>query len=288
MMSVLGTSHQPANMAQLVTFMQSARARGIDTAQLQVATCDGQVLYAVLPMLLPGKTMVVLSGFPRGEAQVQAARGLIPRVVEQYTRLDLSMMQALLDPGDQVLFSLYQEAGFHRLAELIYLEAAPRSLTWKLPDATWALSNYQPENHEQFARAISASYQQSHDCPELTGIRDINDVIAGHKAAGEFDPANWFLLTRAGEPAGVLLLAKIPASDALELVYIGLAPAARRQGISGELLKLALATAARLRCGRLTTAVDSRNLPAMRMYLRGGMQRIGSRVAVIRVIHRHG
>ena len=53
-------------------------------------------------------------------------------------------------------------------------------------------------------------------------------------------PQNWLLLRDAGTPAGVLILSKIPASDTMELVYIGLTPAARGHGYAIRLMLLAI------------------------------------------------
>lgn len=284
---VLSTTGRPADTAQMVLFMQSARARGIDVSQVWVALRQGRVQYAILPMLIPGRTMMLISGNLRKE-QVPAAGELLARVVQEYAKLDLSLMQTLVASGDQALIGVYEAGGFSRLTELIYLEASPRTLAWKLPDSSWDMVPYSEQAHGQFTQAILASYQGTLDCPELEGVRKIEDVIAGHRAAGLFDPRSWFMLRQSQRPAGVLLLAKIPGTDALELVYIGLAPFARGQGIGRELMKLALASAVTAKCGRLTTAVDFRNTPAVQMYYHAGMQRIGSRLALMRVIHRPG
>ena len=74
------------------------------------------------------------------------------------------------------------------------------------------------------------SYQQSLDCPLLNGLREIGDVIAGHQASGEFNPRFWFVLSERDMPRGVVLLNRVPRTDTAELVYFGLAPAARGAG----------------------------------------------------------
>jgi len=112
----------------------------------------------------------------------------------------------------------------------------------------------------------------------------MEDVIIGHKGAGDFDPALWFVLTANGQPLGVLLLGLATHADALELVYLGLAPEARRRGLGELLMKLALLSVVRHNRAELTLAVDSRNVPAMRLYFRHGMRRMGSRAAMVRVL----
>lgn len=282
--SLLSLPGEPAHTAQLITFMQSARARGMDLMQMRVATRGAAVSYAVLPSLLPGRTLMLICGSPQSPQQYQDAAVLVRRVTEEYLNQDLSLMQALIDPRDDALAGIFRDCGFSRLAELIYLEAAARKQTWQMPEG-FELHTYSPERHTDFVRAIEASYEQNLDCPGISGARNMDDVMAGHRAAGEFDPANWLVVKRNGEAAAVLLLSKILGGDALELVYIGLAVSARGRGLSDELLKLALTRAQELSCRRLTTAVDAHNTPAMRMYFRAGMQRIGSRLAMVRVIH---
>ena len=109
-------------------------------------------------------------------------------------------------------------------------------------------------------------------------------MIAGHKAAGEFDPRLWHLLCAEGhdEPLGVLLLARSARSDALELVYLGVTPAARGQGLGELMMRQALAVAAASGCGLLSLAVDARNAPALKLYYRSGMSRVCTRVALLR------
>ena len=85
--------------------------------------------------------------------------------------------------------------------------------------------------HAQFVQAIARSYEQTLDCPALSGARDIQDVVEGHKSVGIFDPQLWSVLLRGDEPLGCLLLAEIPARNGIELVYLGLAPAARGRGL---------------------------------------------------------
>src|SRR5206468_2654294 len=142
--------------------------------------------------------------------------------------------------------------------------------------------NYSASTHADFARAILDSYQQSLDCPKLSGLRHIEDIIAGHKATGEFDPTKWFLARdrSSGQGLGVLLLARAPRTDTVELVYLGLAPAARGRGLAKVMMRHALATAAHMGASRFCLAVDAENVPALKLYYAAGMARAGSRVAM--------
>jgi GNAT superfamily N-acetyltransferase len=120
----------------------------------------------------------------------------------------------------------------------------------------------------EFARTILASYQDSLDCPELTGIRPIDDILAAHQAAGRFDPALWELALVDGEPSGCLLLAQHVHTPLVEVVYTGVVPAWRRRGVGGWLLRRAVEQGRAVRARRLSVVVDSRNAPAKRLYQR--------------------
>jgi len=279
---ILSTGGVVADDGHVVSFLQNARARQIDLTPLLVAEQGGRVVWCALPIVFPGRTAIYLCAQVH-TAQVEAARAVVEQLLVEHQGQGLRLAQVLLDPGDNDGHGFFESCGFHRLAELVYLETRSRELPVVLP-AGFSLINYSEKTHALFARAISASYEQTLDCPGLEGVRDIEEVIAGHKAAGVFHEKYWFAVMQRETPVGALLLAPVPPSDALELVYVGLAMGARGRGLSEPLMRLALSTAKAAGCHRLTTAVDAQNTPAMRMYVRHGMQRVGSRVAMMRVL----
>src|SRR5256885_2868076 len=139
---------------------------------------------------------------------------------------------------------------------------------------------YSPATHGDFARTITATYEASLDCPRLNGMRGIEDVIAGHKSAGEFDPKLWFLLRDGSQaPVGAMLLNRSPRTEALEMVYLGLVPGARHRGLGDLMMRHALASANAVGLRKLSLAVDSNNAPALRLYHRHGMSKVCTRVA---------
>lgn len=279
---ILSSAAGPADDGQVITFAQSAKARGIDPTRMLVAAIGEHIVWCALPVVFPGRTAIYLSGNV-GEGQQAAAREVISALLQRHTEQGMRLAQVLLDPAESAARGFYEMCGFTYLAELVYLEAKAKDQEVKTPEA-FELVNYSVALHGEFVRAIQASYRDTLDCPGLNGVRTVEDVIAGHKAAGAFSEKFWFMAREAGEPRGVLLLSPVPPSDAMELVYIGLAPEGRRRGLSDALMRLAFQTAARAGCHRLTTAVDSKNAPALRMYMRHGMHRIGSRVAMMRVL----
>jgi ribosomal protein S18 acetylase RimI-like enzyme len=150
-----------------------------------------------------------------------------------------------------------------------------------------AWTAYSAETHALFGRIILDSYQNSLDCPALNGRRDIDDIIAGHQASGNFDPKLWFLLREGDTPLGVLLLSESLRSDSIELVYLGLTPAARGRKLGELMMRQAYATVSARNQPRLCLAVDSKNTPALKLYYRHGMHRIASKLALLRDLRKN-
>ena len=113
-------------------------------------------------------------------------------------------------------------------------------------------------------------------------MRDIQDVIDGHKSAGVFDPADWFVVVDADVPVGVLLMTRVQNMDGMEIVYVGIKPGSRGRGLGDYLLRLAAGHTSARKCGQIALAVDSRNTPAIGLYQRHGFERSTSRVALMR------
>jgi ribosomal protein S18 acetylase RimI-like enzyme len=215
------------------------------------------------------------------QAQISA---VIEGAFDCHRRQGIHLAQLLIDPAELSLRQAYVQQGFLDLAELIYLQREVRKMHALPPMApSLQFANYSPQTHDLFLRTIARSYVQSLDCPGLSGLREMEDVVAGHKGV-DFDPSLWFLLTDNEQPRGVLLLGTAAHADALELVYLGLTPEARGKGLGDLLMNLALLSVVRQNRSELTLAVDSRNVPAMRLYFRHGLRRIGSRAALIRTL----
>jgi GNAT superfamily N-acetyltransferase len=268
-------------------FIAFAGERGMGFSALHVAERGGRLVSAVLPVISPGRTMLMMLPVGLGKAAEGATGQLIEAVCRYGAERDVHLAQVLVDPQDGASERMLADQGFDRMAELYYLQqhvptaAAELSPCPALPEGMrW--ETYSAQTHGAFGRAILESYRDSLDCPSLNGLREIDDIIAGHQASGVFVPESWFLL-REGETAlGVLLLCESSRSESVELVYLGLSPAARGRGLSELMMRHAAAVVARRGMSRLYLAVDSRNVPALKLYYRHGMQRVSSKVAMLK------
>jgi ribosomal protein S18 acetylase RimI-like enzyme len=290
---ILGAGGRRASEGEINDFVQITRQRNIDLGRIMVAEQEEKILWAILPISTPGRTLLLLAPNSIDAEQAESAARLSESVCAQHA--DCHLAQVLVDPAAATARALYLRLGFIEIAELIYLHAPVRRLKNPpaLPSEYW-FENYSPATHGHFTEGIRQSYRQSLDCPALNGLRDMEDVILGHQAAGsmgglgEFDPGLWRVLLHrsspgsTAKPCGVLLLCRTDHNQGMELVYIGLAPEHRRHGLGTMMVRQALAVAAADHRKRLTLAVDSRNIPALHLYYRHGFAKIASKIALIR------
>jgi ribosomal protein S18 acetylase RimI-like enzyme len=287
---LLGSGGKLADDGMVVDFLQFAVHRRMDVNDLWVADRGGRVVWSAMPVRSPGRTMLLLvpGGLPRGMRDVQddVAGNLIDNVCEHFAARGVLMAQLLIEPFDKAALAVYVAKSFRQMAELQYLQADLRRAipAPALPDG-FDLVPYSAEAHPLFASTIVHSYRDSLDCPGLNGLREIEDVIAGHKASGgaTFDPTWWFILRERGQAVAVLLLAQTAADDTAELVYLGIVPEARGRGIGDLLMRQALhVVSTKYPRGTLALAVDASNAPALKLYHRHGMKRVGSKLALMR------
>jgi ribosomal protein S18 acetylase RimI-like enzyme len=280
--------------SQVASFIRYAEALSLDIGRHWFCTVDGRIRSACTSIESPGRTAVLLLPDSRViSAGPDALTTLIARVVEHESRRDLQILQCLLAPDDHETADALKRVGFSELATLIYMEWDVSR--WNAPEeshahpriAENALSwlTYDETNHDLFARVIADSYEDSLDCVGLAGLRDIEDIIEGHKAAGLFDPNRWLLLRCDANAAGCILLAQNPTRSALELVYMGVHPNFRRKHIGTALLQRGLNMARTDGFASVTVAVDAQNVPALRLYEKHGFRRTTARLALILALH---
>ena len=273
-----------AQMAQSGDLLRLALAHRRDAGGVRIAVRGRRLISAVMPLASPGRTMLLfVPAGMRDEPGRLATQTLVNEVCEQAVVDGIELVQALLDIHDDASVEGLTDCSFRRLAELLYLQTAvPRTFARPLlpPGLSWR--RYSSQTHALFARTVLETYRESLDCPALNGLREINDVLAGHQATGEFDPNLWFVLCDERGGVGTLLLSRVSRAAAVELVYVGLAPEQRGRGLSDVLVRQAMATTSAAGCGRLSLAVDAENLPALKLYWRHGFQALGRKTAMLR------
>lgn len=237
---------------------------------------------AALAVCPPDGTALVMTA-PPGAFGIREAeqRALSAWVVGELRRQGVTYAQSLLHPDDAARRDVLEAAGFARLTGLIYLECDLASAPPRNDGAAVAWRAYDDGLHADLKQVIAESYRDSRDCPELTGLRPIDAVIAAHRAAGPFDPQLWQLAYVDDAPAGCVLQARIAATGWLEIVYLGVSAAHRRRGVGAALVRRALDDARGCGAGGVLVVVDERNDAARRLYLQFGFRPMLTRDALL-------
>ncbi len=254
--------------AQVDATLSYIAASGLSIDRQWGAFEGRQLVEACLCIASPGRSaMLFLPDMAGGRHNPAIVVSLLQHIVADAPMRDVRLLQAMLAPSAVEEESILSRAGFRFLAELIYMQRDAASLFSTgspLPRLSWV--TYSEERHALFAETVAATYEDSLDCPGLAGLRTIEDVMASHRAAGEFDARRWFLATDGDVPAGVLLLNRVPGRDALDVVYMGLVAHYRKRGLGREVLHQAVKTARDHGFEQITLAVDAANTPALRLY----------------------
>lgn len=293
-----------APTAAVRNFLTQAPDLGIDLNLLAAAVDaddpEQTIRQVCLSVVGPGRTLMlfVSGGLGGGPPDTALLRATAIRTAVQLAcaahGAEIHLVQALTHPRERWAMTAYEAAGLHRLAELHYIartlqprDAGPEPRPGETIDAPdWPpgiVVRAMGTSHEDEAAlrvALEASYEDTQDCPELAGMRSLDDIVAAHRGVGEYDPALWWLVEHRGTPCGGVLLNRCPAQSCVELVYIGVAPHIRGLGLGRMLLQRAIAAVSaqgrELRC-----AVDARNTPARTMYKSLGFRETERRVAYV-------
>ncbi|HUW82287.1 MAG TPA: GNAT family N-acetyltransferase [Phycisphaerae bacterium] len=270
---------------QVEAFASFAESQNLSLDLQWLIERNGRARAACMLICSPGRCGTVLLSDAIEPADRAEAASALAELVTTAGRCRLRLVQALLEM-DFAGTDLLAGAGFARVGELQYMERPIGGPVRHRPDAGLEWVTYGRQRHATFAQVIEASYEGSLDCPALTGVREIEEVIEAHKAAGVFEPNGWLLLMCEGQPVGVLLLTSVIYRPALEIVYMGLIPQARGRGLAHVLVQRAIAEAQQRGVGALMLAVDAGNTPARRVYTANGFGTTTERQVWLHVLDR--
>jgi mycothiol synthase len=253
---------------QVNSLLRYVAASGLSIDRQWGAFEDRRLVAACLSVVSPGHSaMVFLPETSGRQGGGPVLVELLRHIVADAPACGVRLLQAMAPPGSSREESILSEAGFTFLAELIYMDRDVAALFSSVP-ASLRLSwvTYSEERRLLFAESVAATYEGSLDCPGLSGVRTIEDVMASHRAVGEFNERHWFVVMDGDVPAGVLLLARIPPRNSMDVVYMGLLPQYRGRGLGRAILHQAVKVARDCGCVLVTLAVDAANTPAVRLY----------------------
>jgi mycothiol synthase len=254
--------------SRIVNALGLVRRGELDSQGLFVLRGRGQLLGAVLCLCLPGESALVWPPQCVPDKRRDLFEDALLRCVIDWLRAHgVRVAQALLSPEEAERAAALPRNGFDHVTHLLFLRRdlslPPRRL--KSP-ARLKYQTYNPSKPSLFHQTLQNTYKDTLDCPELNGVRRVEDVVVGHRGQSLFDPDLWLLALADGVPIGVLLLMRSPESHDWEISYVGVTPEARRRGFGRELVVKALAQARAAGAPNLTLSVDARNYPARELY----------------------
>lgn len=240
-------------------------------------------LAAAASLHAPGRTATLLFGPAKpNERQRPALAAVLDAAAAHALTRGAVLVQGLAPVEAAGARAAFASAGFDELAELIYMRLLVRGRSVTAPPAEVAFESYHPASDKLFRGAIEASYVDSLDCPGLEGLRNIDDVLAGHMSSGLFRPGLWQVLLLDGVPAGVILLNEAEPAQSLEVVYMGVGGDYRGRGLGRVLIQRAIALAQQHGFRSITLAVDAGNPYAHRLYEGAGFAETNRRIVLIR------
>jgi mycothiol synthase len=236
---------------------------------------DGENLIGTIGALpLPGAAGLIYPPQAVGTVSRETAENmLLDTAIAWLRQRGAKFAQALLSAGEAASAGPLQRRGFTHITTLLYLEKLLADADqFCNASSSLDLETYAACDSQAFHNALIASYEGSLDCPEINGLRSAEDIVAGYRAVPGCRLERWWLARYQNTPVGVLITAASQEPATWELLYIGLVPAARRQGFGMELTRAAMAQARAAAAARLILTVDRRNLPAQRMYASLGFE----------------
>jgi len=191
------------------------------------------------------------------------------------------LAQALVQAADLPQAAPLKCCGFRHVTGLQYLRHDLSDLPAVPGPPELHYRPYAPDIEQTFQQTMLRTYEQTLDCPELNGIRTIEEIMDGHRAQGIWRPENWWLASLAGAPAGIVLLTQLGDVDGYDLSYVGVVPEYRRRGLGSAMALRAMQVAKDHDSLQLLLAVDQRNRPARRLYQALGFDPTESREVLL-------
>lgn len=237
---------------------------------------------ALLCLPVPGRSALL---WPPGVVEEQRSE-LEDRLLRYASvwlrRQGVLLTQTLLAPEETFLATPLLRHGFTAVTRLWYMRH-DLNLPIHCLNASARLDYQTFDEAPLFRQTLLRTYEATLDCPEINGLRSVEEVLEGHRAQGAFDPRRWWLFWRRDQPVGVLMMTEMPESGDWEVAYMGVVPEARRHGFGREMLLHALCEARAAEVHTVTLSVDVRNQPAWKLYRAIGFEPYDQRVAYLAI-----
>lgn len=218
------------------------------------------------------------------------AKQLVVAAVSEARRSGVRIVQALRDLESTPQTQALLDAGFEHSTDLLYMFCDAARVSSLPPDTALSFDSWNVAEEVRLKKVIERTYVDSLDCPSVDGVRTVDEILAGYRATGGFDPSRWLIASRTDSDSGkkidigCLLLADHPATEQFELVYMGVVPEERGKRWGCEIVRQALWRTHVAERKRLVLAVDAANKPGVLMYASAGFHTFELKALYLRVL----
>jgi len=266
------SSHQARDL------LAACRKNRISLDGLLIARRQSQVVGAVLGLLQPDGSAHV---WPPAVVHVDLQN--LELINEVRRRLAESLVEWLRQSGARLAqcLSPIDRVEAHLVLTSVGFEALTGLACWRHPliDIPHAIlpddcesTPYSEESAERFEAVMTKTYAASQDCQGLQGRRTATECLSAHRLAGSFDSDLWQIFQIDDEDAGIMLSANHRDQHVWELLYLGVIPKYRRQGLGLALVSDLLWNAKISGAEAVLVAVDDSNVAAKSLYEMCGFQ----------------
>jgi len=254
-----------------VTALLAAEKQGkVSFDGLFTATRGSRVVSSIWCLSQPGKIGTVWGPGILSDEPDTTAEHLVEHAIAHGKQRGCHLLQSLIGQENRAAGNLLIRSGFRSITLLSHLEALTEEVHVEPPRNELRFLRCEDFRSEDFRSLVAQTYEESLDCPEVDGMREIEDVLDGYYATSGRSTYNWYTLQNGDEAIGVIITAHHAEPQQLELIYFGLLPRFRRLGLGSEIIRFVLQLAQFLGCRSTITGVDQRNAPATTLYRRFG------------------
>ena len=216
----------PRRAEHISGLLTSAEAGQLDLDGLFLARRDAEIVGAAWAYLQPGRVATVWPAMV-GEAETSAIADALLEKLTQWLAQAAQVAQALLAADAPRQAAQMTRAGFAHMADLLYMVCLSAHFPTSRPESDVQIEPAGATDLARLAKVVERTYEHTLDCPQLNGVRDVHDVLAGYRACGDFGRERWLIVVASGHEVGCLLLADHTDLDQWEIVYAGLVPEVR-------------------------------------------------------------
>src|SRR5262249_421491 len=143
----------------------------------------------------------------------------------------VKVCQAFASANEVADMAPLERSGFRHTTQLVSLQRDVRTVEPEQGEYTLEWSNEHLPLSDEFRRVALATREGTLDCPELTGARTPEELLAGFDAPAFSGGLS--LYRERGEPVGVVMHTDRDR-ETVELTYLGVVPPHRGRGIGSQ------------------------------------------------------